>query len=821
MSNSTYNKYWAEANTAFHELQLYEKPADPGLQMKDREGAFQHMAVLYVKYIQLYRKLEDAYDGMLHPQKRRLLKEAVVACMGRLIEVKHILVELECSDYLNFNDILQDLNLSPDALRVPIPRHLLEERAADVEARKNLLGAMNAKDFSFGATNSLFPDFSLDAAIKIIQNNERGRQGKLRAKYMRDLRLEAQREKMLISHSESQDNGSAKAALTIQRVYRGFRGRQVARKLQREELVFLGMEEKLVDAKADPINKNHTNRSRRKVLQKQFEDDYLQALLTTKEKILRMEGPDMKEAIQDDFRQWYMEYKRINGKFPEFPEEEVWKQPDFKFTLETTDAKPAAPEPEKSEKDSKKDGKKDSKKDEEVVDPTEKFRAYADSQFLELGKKQNDVYDRDWRHKDESENFSQKHDQEIIKANKRKEVEAEIKNEVFEVLADELRNLKLAVEKEGKKGKKGGKGGKKGGKKGKKDKGKKGKKEKDLTANRTMESLVEELVMTGLLQSYSPRPLSSFIGHFNITDTSVSKDLVVAPSLGELQRVGATTANDQTLVEYCVLPMGVSRTDNDPPFKHPKIASVLLTGPSGTGKTMLVQALATEMGAQIFNLSPRNTAGQFVGKANVVKMIHMVFKVARAQGPSIIYIDGFEMIFAKKVPKDDTSDPKRIKKDLGKAIKLIRDHSEKVVLIATSNKPWDGDLKAMLPLFDKVLYAPKPDYGSRYLLWKEFINRNAADTARTLNIGLLARMSDGFSTGLIEMIAARVMTPRRMRRTKCNPLRTDEFVDYIIDSPLQNPDEAGQFKDFLEKIAKKREIMLAGPVEEEAPKKKK
>lgn len=40
----------------------------------------------------------------------------------------------------------------------------------------------------------------------------------------------------------------------------------------------------------------------------------------------------MKEAIQDDFRQWYMEFKRVSGKFPDFPEEEVWKTAGFKFT---------------------------------------------------------------------------------------------------------------------------------------------------------------------------------------------------------------------------------------------------------------------------------------------------------------------------------------------------------------------------------------------------------------------------------------------------------------------------------------------------------
>ena len=32
---------------------------------------FKHYALLYVKYMQIYKKLEDCYDQMIHPQKRR------------------------------------------------------------------------------------------------------------------------------------------------------------------------------------------------------------------------------------------------------------------------------------------------------------------------------------------------------------------------------------------------------------------------------------------------------------------------------------------------------------------------------------------------------------------------------------------------------------------------------------------------------------------------------------------------------------------------------------------------------------------------------
>ena len=68
-------------------------------------------------------------------------------------------------------------------------------------------------------------------------------------------------------------------------------------------------------------------------------------------------------------------------------------------------------------------------------------------------------------------------------------------------MRQELKNLKMAVDKDkGKKGKK--KSGKKKGKKGKKGKKsgkKKGKKEKDLTPDRSIESLYEELVEQGVL----------------------------------------------------------------------------------------------------------------------------------------------------------------------------------------------------------------------------------------------------------------------------------------------------------------------------------
>lgn len=59
----------------------------------------------------------------------------------------------------------------------------------------------------------------------------------------------------------------------------------------------------------------------------------------------------------------------------------------------------------------------------------------------------------------------------------------------------------------------------------------------------------------------------------------------------------------------------------------PLIKSILLAGPRGVGKKMLVHALCTETGANLFDLTPENIAGKYPGKSGLTMLIHMVTKV--------------------------------------------------------------------------------------------------------------------------------------------------------------------------------------------------
>lgn len=68
--------------------------------------------------------------------------------------------------------------------------------------------------------------------------------------------------------------------------------------------------------------------------------------------------------------------------------------------------------------------------------------------------------------------------------------------------------------------------------------------------------------------------------------------------------------------------------------------SLLLAGPSGVGKKMLVHAICTETGANLFNLSAANIAGKYPGKNGLQMMLHVVVKVLGAflgfQRPSLV-----------------------------------------------------------------------------------------------------------------------------------------------------------------------------------------
>ncbi|XP_034162267.2 dynein regulatory complex protein 11 [Pangasianodon hypophthalmus] len=779
MSHSTYNKLWTEAHEELSDLLSQELPPEPLRPERDRMVFFQRLATLYVRYVRIFRELEEAYDQIIQPQKRRLIRDVLDGVIGRVLELKNEMVEKEYSQYHYMDDVIQDLKLTPEDLEIPIPKYFLSERRKVLQERAAVLSSILEQN---GMVEKPKPTaahvLSLEEAIRIIQVSERARQGRLRSNIMREIHRDAERQKK----TKDKDLGEAveQAAIRIQKVWKGYVQRKKTKQEREEEMIFLGMSMKPGLAQSCPAvvlaeDKKVVRRSK----QEEHEEDFQKALISISESLRETEGPDMKEMMKDQIRQWFIECHDATGSFPEYPNEEdggsaiIFANKTPEQLMEELAAKEEEEENNKpKEKEQQKGKKEKGKGEEEEKEPGLKLLPSA---FLSELQNSHKTFKDIWQNRDESKNFSQRHEAELIKEEKRKEIEAEIRLQVDELMRQELANWKLAVE-----GSKGGKS-KTGGKKKKGSKGgKKKKKDRDLTADRSMESLYEELVVEGLLKPADHVKLHDFIGDYSYLGTTLRQtDIEPMPSLSDVRQVISLCA---------VLPLG-SQVIHE---KAPLVKAILLVGPSGVGKKMLVHAICQETGANLFDLSPLNLVGKYPGKSGLQMMLHMVFKVARLMQPSVVWIGDAEKMFYKKIPKEEKElDPKRLKKDLPKMLKTIKGE-DRILIVGTTNNPLSADLKSLCKLYTKIILIPRPDYASRFVMWKELIRRNGGVVTNALDLSSLAKISDGYTQGHMVRVVKDILTERRIRQLAKRPLTAAEFVSPLarIDPVFQDEEEA-------------------------------
>ena len=100
------------------------------------EERFSHFAVLYIKYIEIYRKLEECYDQMVHPQKRIFIKKVLESTICRICEMKRYLIAYNYrpgSIYIHLDGLLFDLKYDPSVIEIPVPRYFKEDDTIKVD----------------------------------------------------------------------------------------------------------------------------------------------------------------------------------------------------------------------------------------------------------------------------------------------------------------------------------------------------------------------------------------------------------------------------------------------------------------------------------------------------------------------------------------------------------------------------------------------------------------------------------------------------------------------------------------------------------------
>ena len=93
-------------------------------------------------------------------------------------------------------------------------------------------------------------------------------------------------------------------------------------------------------------------------------------------------------------------------------------------------------------------------------------------------------------------------------------------------------------------------------------------------------------------------------------------------------------------MENIVLPLTLSKEKAAEMFQGIRAGSgnVLLYGPPGCGKTMLMQAAAKEAGAKFYSIRPSDVLSKYQGESE--RFLSNLFASARSQTRAVIFFDG-------------------------------------------------------------------------------------------------------------------------------------------------------------------------------------
>ncbi len=192
------------------------------------------------------------------------------------------------------------------------------------------------------------------------------------------------------------------------------------------------------------------------------------------------------------------------------------------------------------------------------------------------------------------------------------------------------------------------------------------------------------------------------------------------------------------------------------PFMHPDLAKkygiksvngILLFGPPGTGKTMMMKAVESELeGVTMLELSGSEIANEGVERATAT--IRELFNRGRENAPSIVFIDEIDGIAPKKEGASELGI--QITTELLQQMDGLKELSN-VVVIAATNNPENLDPALLRPgRLDKLIFVKPPTAQQRGELFKKYLSD--VPTSDDINYANLGTQTKGFTGADIENV---------------------------------------------------------------------
>ena len=238
---------------------------------------------------------------------------------------------------------------------------------------------------------------------------------------------------------------------------------------------------------------------------------------------------------------------------------------------------------------------------------------------------------------------------------------------------------------------------------------------------------------------------------------------------------------------------------------HKMPRGILLHGPSGTGKTLLAKAVATESEANFVSVRGPELLSKWVGESE--RGIREIFRRARQAAPCVIFFDEIDSIAPVRGAGGETAVTERVVSQLLTELDGMENMHGVVVLAATNRADMIDPALLRPGRFDKIVQVPLPDKESRKKILKigaETIPTidETSDT-RHIDYDKLSELTDGMSGADVAAISNTAVS-----------LVIHEFLDKqpdikVVDKDSENAKvEMKHFEEAVKKVREQKDLKL-------------
>jgi len=231
---------------------------------------------------------------------------------------------------------------------------------------------------------------------------------------------------------------------------------------------------------------------------------------------------------------------------------------------------------------------------------------------------------------------------------------------------------------------------------------------------------------------------------------------------------------------------------------HKMPRGILLHGPSGTGKTLMAKAVATESEANFVSVRGPELLSKWVGESE--RGIREIFKRARQSAPCVIFFDEIDSIAPVRGAGGETQVTERVVSQLLTELDGMENMHGVIVLAATNRADMIDPALLRPGRFDKIISIPLPDKDGRKRVLEihsKDIPLADANGPDKIDFEKLAELTDGLSSADVAAIANTAVS-----------LVVHEHLDDAAPGKNLSDDETKKIVDAIEKKAADAKVTM-------------